>query len=279
MKSVIANILEQTNLSEQEAWWMLEHITQKSKEQLMIAKPSTLSTQKRQTINDWIEQLTQKSMPLTYLLGSVPFLNLNIKVKTPILIPRAETEEWVAKLIQDFKPYKQQIKKILDIGTGSGCIALALAKEFNKAQVVATDINEQALKLAQQNAQLNNIENISFVQSNLFNNLADKTFDLIVSNPPYIDPVNKSSMMPQVTEWEDNKALFAQHQGLEIIENILKQSPSFLNKNSDLPYQLIFEFDHGQQDRIVQLAQKYKCNCSTYKDLFGNYRFAKCKQS
>lgn len=271
MNTFIAHILSKTELNEQEAWWMLESILQKSKEEIITSHEEIPSYQQK-IIDEWIKKLTADHMPLAYLIGWVPFLDVKLSLAPPILIPRAETEEWVDSVISSLKPHKQSIKKILDIGTGSGCIALSLAQHFPEAEVTATDINPTALKLAQHNAHQNNIKNITFVTSDLFENLSGQTFDLIVSNPPYIDPIDKKEMMPQVTEWEDKKALFANKQGLEIIENIIKQAPKHLRKNSYLPYQLVIEYGFNQKESMQSLAKTYNWDYSIHKDLFGNFR-------
>lgn len=274
MKSIVKQIIKRTNVSEQEAWWMLQHITNRSKETLLFSESSTLSKKELQTIEEWIYKLDNEHQPLSYLLGSVPFLDLTIFVATPILIPRPETEEWIFNLITKLQPYTEHIKTVLDIGTGSGCIALALAKHFPKAQVIATDINPQALQLAQKNAQKNGIENVDFLKSDLFENLHNKKFDLIVSNPPYIDPANK--LMPQVVEWEDNKALFAQDHGLKLIKKIIQSAPDYIHKNVNIPYQLVIEHDAGQENIIKDAAQEYGLRCTAQKDAFGNYRTSWC---
>lgn len=277
MKSIIKQIQEKTPLQEQEAWWMLEHITNKKRAALLHAKSSSLSKQELFVIDDWIKKLSQKSMPLSYLIGSVPFLDLFIKVVPPILIPRPETEEWVNDLIQELLPFEQNIKSILEIGTGSGCIGLALAKSFPKATITAVDINPQALELAQENATLNKINNINFIKSDLFKNLNILKFDLIVSNPPYIDPSHKKTIMPQVLNWEDEKALFADQEGLELIYQIIQNAKKHLHYLPILPHQIILEHDRDQQEKINFFAQKNGFNCQNKKDLFGNIRTSWCK--
>ncbi|MBP6892097.1 peptide chain release factor N(5)-glutamine methyltransferase [Candidatus Babeliales bacterium] len=267
---------KQTNLSTQQSWWLLEHITQKSQAQLLIAEK--LNDTEIQTIQHAILQLTIEQKPLSYIIGFVPFLDLKIQVQTPILIPRPETEEWVNKIIIDFAPYKDQIKTICDIGTGSGCIALALAKHFPQAQITAIDINPKALRLAQQNAQINNIQNITFIQSDLFEQfLQNKKFDVIVSNPPYIDPKHLPSMNKQVTAWEDHQALFAKNNGTAIITQILQESSKFLQKNTALPAQLILEIDHDQHEKVIKTAQDFGWSAQAIQDSFGIWRTMWCK--
>lgn len=271
MKSVIQKIINSTNLQEQEAWWMLEAITAQVKEKLYVLSEKDLSQQEQQTITMWMQKLIHEKTPLAYLIGFVPFLNLHITVQPPILIPRPETEDWIAQLIQIFQPYKHTIKRILEIGTGSGCIALALAQYFKKAHIIATDINPQALQLAHTNAIKNQMTNIQFLQSDLFLQLNNtQCFDLIVSNPPYIDPATK--LPTQVMQWEDKQALFASNQGLKIIFDIIKQSPQFLCKNSTLPYQLIIEHDSNQHTIIKEYAHQHGWTSISKKDLFNHWR-------
>ena len=280
MISIVKKIQSSTNLSEQEAWWMLEKITKKSKAKLLFLSKEHLSKHQTAMINEWVVKLSKKNIPLTYLLGSIPFLNLTIQVEAPILIPRPETEEWVNMLINELQSYQTSITNILDIGTGTGCIAIALAKAFSKAQVTAIDINPKAIELATKNATLNKVSNISFIESNLFNNIpANKSFDLIVSNPPYIDPTDKDHMLKQVTKWEDPAALFAENKGLGIIEQIFAQSKNYLSNKRNLPYQLVFEFGYNQGTIIPAIAQKQDWTCSIEKDAFNNNRTAWCSKN
>ena len=291
MKTIIQKILASTSLNEQEAWWMLQHIIGKTRATLLHEHASNLSEEQLQTIDLWIQKLSTEFMPLSYLLGSVPFLDLMIKVQAPILIPRPETEEWVAILIQELQPHASKITTILEIGTGSGCIALALGQAFTHAAIIAVDINPAALKLAQENADLNKITNVTFIKSDLFSFSSSSdvirgsihpqslTFDLIVSNPPYISTIHKKTMMPQVLQWEDEHALFAQDNGLHLIKEIIKQAPQHLRNNPSMPYQLVLEHDNGQQDTIKKIAQENGFDCTSKKDLFQNYRTSWCKLS
>lgn len=286
MQKFITHITAQTNLSEQQAWWLLESITEKNRSQLQFSL-DLLTVKQHQTLEMYIKQLAHDHKPLAYILGWVPFLDLKIKVMPPTLIPRLETEFWVAELIDTLKKLKPdnirvldigtgsgfllrqdyggqginlESLTILDIGTGSGCIALSLAQAFPSAQIYAVDIAQSALDLAQENATLNNISNVTFVQSNLFEQLsADLKFDLIVSNPPYIDPI--AQLEPSVNNWEDHGALFAPNHGLQIIEQIIAQAPKWLKKNNELGNitipRLIIEIDASQGYAVKKLAENY----------------------
>jgi release factor glutamine methyltransferase len=268
-------IANQTGLSSQEAWWLLEHITKKSHAELFTI--TQLSTQESIDLDDAIFQIKHHHKPLAYILGFVPFLNLKIQVESPILIPRHETEEWVANIIERFKHVKSEIKQICDMGTGSGCIALAMATNFPDAHVTAADINPQALVLAQKNATLNGLKNITFVQSDLFANLNKNIkFDLIVSNPPYIDPECAKSIKKQVTAWEDHQALFAKDSGLCIISQLIENCTKFLQQNKSLSAQLIFEIDQDQHEAVLKMATKHGLNGQAHKDSFGQWRTIWC---
>ena len=277
----INRIIQKTNLSTQEAWWLFEHLCQLSKESI-IAQSYIPTAEQQQNLDLHIKQLCDEHMPLAYIIGTTTFLNLTLHIKQPILIPRPETEEWVYQVITMLKQHYNQgdTFSILDIGTGSGCIAIALAHHFPRAQITATDINQQALELAQDNSKLNHTENITFLQSDLFAQLPkDAQFDLIVSNPPYIDPAALQNMPAQVTQWEDHQALFANNQGLKIIGLILANAATYL-KVSDLPYQLILEIDQYHAQEVLAQAQTYQWDKKqAQKDSFNNWRTLWCKKT
>ena len=119
---------------------------------------------------------------------------------------------------------------------------------------------------------MNHISNISFIKSNLFKNLKNQDFDLIVSNPPYIDPSQAHALAPEVALWEDSGALFATGQGLEIIVEILRNSGRFLKKNEKLPFQLIFEIGYDQKDKVLHIAEQYDWTAQAQLDSFGQWR-------
>lgn len=278
VKKIIEQITQKSNLSTHEAWWLLEHICNKTKIQLLTLE--ALTPQEQTLLIEALNQITIYHKPLAYIIGSVPFLDLSIEVQPPMLIPRHETEEWVDILIKKLQPYKHEIRSILDIGTGSGCIALTLAKALPDAHVIALDINPNALQLAQKNATYNSIKNITFLQSDLFENVPkSQKFDLIVSNPPYIDQAFEKTLPLEVANWEDHKALFAPENGLEIIEKILKQAPDFLHRNSILPGQLIIEIDYTQKNTVLDVALANAWKAQPYKDSFGKWRTIWCKRT
>ena len=270
MIELIKFIQSKTNLSNQEAWWLLEHIT--GKKMSTFLTDESITQEQVDQLDKILNQIKQEKKPLAYIIGSVPFLNLEIKTKPPILIPRHETEEWVENLIQKLSALQDQVTTILDIGTGSGCIALALAQAFPNAHIIGIDINPQALALARENAILNQVKNIEFIESNLFENLQNQKFDLIVSNPPYINPIQAPKLPPEVALWEDFEALFAQDQGLDVIVQILKNSGQFLNNNQKLPIQLIIEIGYDQKDNVLQIAQQYQWQAKSQIDSFGQWR-------
>lgn len=261
MKTIIKKILDQTNLSEQECWWLLEYLTQKSRTKL-ITTHYQLTTNEQIQLNQLINDIAIDHKPLAYILGFVPFLDLELLVTPPILIPRPETESWIAQLIEMIKKSSQQENlTFLDIGTGSGCIALTLAQAFPKSQVIAVDINPKALELAQKNSIKNNITNVTFIKSDLFSNIPlDLQFDCIASNPPYIDPAIQ--LNPSVAAWEDHGALFADNHGISIVAQIFNQARKHLKKNNELEYQLVIEIDATQGVIVKKL-----CEQSQYKKI------------
>jgi len=275
IKTYIEQIIKKSKLSSQEAIWLLEHVCQEKYTTLLN---KNLTAQQEKLLDTYVDQIANQNKPLSYIIGWVPFLDLKLNIHPPILIPRAETEEWVDQVIEKLSDHQEKIKKILDIGTGSGAIALSLAKSFPQADVIAIDINQEALLLAQENAKINGIRNVTFLKSNLFENLKDQKFDIIVSNPPYIPQGMKDSLSLSVTNWEDQKALFSGELGLDLIEMILNQSSQYLTFNQNLPFQLVLEIDTTQHSLVTQIANNYSWSCSVKQDLFGNWRTAWCSK-
>jgi len=275
---------EDKTLCNQYAWWMIETVTQKKKAELLAQKEFNFTKKQIDTLKDWILKQIEEKEPLQYLLGSVPFDGLEILVEPPILIPRPETEELCYKIISYLNNLKYKKLTILDIGTGSGCIALTLAKALPESTIYATDISEKALSLAQKNAKHNGIQNIKFIKSDVYDQLyqSDKNikFDLIISNPPYITKNEWQDLDESVKNWEDTQALVANHEGLEIIEKIILGAPQFLKKNTQLIEkkipQLIIEIGYKQGSSVAKLFEKANfVDIVVEKDLENKDRFVK----
>lgn len=273
MNKIITGIIQATNLSIQQAWWLLEHITKKSRTQLEYNYPE-LSCDEQADLAHCIQEIAVHHKPLAYILGWVPFLDLELLVQPPTLIPRPETEAWVYEVICMLENKNIENLRILDLGTGSGCIGLSLAQTFPSAQIYCLDIAASALQLAQKNAQKNSILNVTFLQSDLFVKLPKGLqFDLIVSNPPYIDPAVQ--LETSVAAWEDHGALFAPQKGIQIIEQIIQCAHRYLKKNDALDYQLIMEIDASQGDIVQKLLETYNFkNIEIRKDQFDRDRTA-----
>lgn len=265
---------------EQTAWWLLQALTGKEKAHLIASKDISLTIAQQITLAQWIDQLVHHSKPLAYVIGSVPFEDLEILCEPPILIPRPETEEWALALIAQLKSTQSERLDILDLCTGTGCIALLIAKSLPKSKVVATDINQTALALAHKNKLHNHITNCTFIQSDLFEQLSPTfTFDSIVSNPPYIDPEVWKSLSKSVTNWEDPHALTAENHGLALIEQILKKAPKYIKPNQQLEQrhvpQLIMEIGYDQGPAVAKLLKNSGYHhIAIHKDSHGKDRVA-----
>ena len=215
-------------------------------------------------------KLLEQGLAPQYIIGNVDFYGNLVEVNKNVLIPRFETEllvEYTIKYIKDiFKEKEIPNLNILDIGTGSGCIAITLKKELNSI-LTAIDISDEALTLAQKNA-INNMVDIEFINSNIFSNLKDK-YDIIISNPPYIREDEEIENI--VKNNEPHLALYAKEEGLYFYKNILKEVSNYLNKK----FLIAFEIGCEQGNQVKALANKYLDNVEVIikKDYSNKDRF------
>lgn len=206
--------------------------------------------------------------PLQYILGEMPFMELTLKIDKRALIPRPETEEFVERLLKlwgDTKP-----KRILDLGTGSGALALALGYYCKDSEVVAVDKSEEALALAKENAIKCGLEDrVNFLHSDWCSQVEGK-FDWIVSNPPYLTEEEWESAQVEVREFEPKQALVAANKGLEDLEKILKQVRNHLNPGGGVA----FETGIAHHEALVHIARNLGyTKMESWKDLSGRDRY------
>ena len=204
-------------------------------------------------------------MPLPYIIGIADFMGEKFFVNENVLIPRPETEILVEKTIEKAQNFASP--KILDIGFGSGCISVMLAKKLNNANVFACDISEKALDAAMKNAEKLNA-NVEFVLSDLFSSV-DEKFDIIVSNPPYIPPKEKSTIQKEVS-FEPELALYtSDEQGIEFYKKIISSAKNYFNKDG----YLLFELGINQSELVKKLFLDYNYKeIEITKDLENNDR-------
>lgn len=214
-------------------------------------------------INDAIKRL-KNGEPVQYIVGDVDFYGNIIKVDKRVLIPRRETEELVEKTL---KYLSNTDLDIVDLGTGSGCIAITLKKKLPNINMDAVDISEDALSLAQENAKLNNID-VNFYQGDMLKPL-NKKYDCIISNPPYIS--YDEEIMDIVKNNEPNNALYAEDNGLYFYKEILKNANKYLKDK----FIIAFEIGYNQGDEIINVAKKYFKGAKIFKekDMQGFDRF------
>lgn len=254
--------------------WLWEKVSNKPFS-FYITHSYTLTSHEQSQFEGYIDQLVNHHYPLQYILGSIFFGEVELVVEPPVLIPRPETEEWVYKVINSLSHYKNEPLSILDMCTGSGCIAVSLAHYFKNATVDAVDLYQKPLELTQKNALKNGCGNLNVIQSDLFSALVGKKYDLIFANPPYIDHAVWQTLSPNVKEWEDYHALVADEQGLGLYKQLLSQAFEYLKKNSIITGHARFYTEIGyDQGRLVgQLCQKAGFSTITiYKDFAGKDR-------
>ena len=253
----------------QATWLILEHVT-KLQRTALLTQTKELTNEQEQKITTIMHEITVEHKPLDYILGTVHFLELTLAITPPILIPRQETEWWCSELLKKLSEASITPHHILDLGTGSGCLALSLGKAFKQSKIDAVDCNKNALELARFNREKNHVFNVDFGYSNLFDNVpTDPLYDLIVSNPPYIDEKDWQELEPSVKRWEDKGALVAEKHGYALIEKIIDQAPNFLTNHG----QLWIEIGAEQGERVQAYFKKRGFQQVTcLQDLYGRDR-------
>ncbi|HEL9598778.1 TPA: peptide chain release factor N(5)-glutamine methyltransferase [Streptococcus suis] len=223
-----------------------------------------VSPDDQELLNHIFQQLSQHR-PAQYIIGKADFHDLEFAVDERVLIPRPETEELVDLILQE---NSRAGLRILDIGTGSGAIAISLAKARPDWEVVAVDISTDALVLAQENARSNEVS-VQFIQSDVLQAVTGQ-FDIIVSNPPYISPDDKDEVGVNVLASEPHLALFAEEDGLAIYRQIAEQAGAFLKENG----KLYFEIGYKQGQALTDLLALHfpEKRVRVIKDQFGQDR-------
>jgi release factor glutamine methyltransferase len=206
--------------------------------------------------------------PIQYILGTTSFFGLEFKVDSNVLIPRPETEELVAWILKQTD--SSQSLKILDIGTGSGCIAISLAKHLPNAEIYALDVSPKALEIAEFNAQQNAVK-LNMIKANVLEwKPTDLSFDLIVSNPPYVRESEKERMAPNVLEHEPHLALFVENNNpLVFYRAIVELGKQTLKKQG----QLYFEINEylGEETQALFSSDTFE-DVQLKSDIFGKHR-------
>lgn len=224
--------------------------------------------------NSILEQLKQE-IPIQYLLGKTSFYGLDFEVNENVLIPRPETEELVEWILESQKSKRENKKiRILDIGTGSGCIAISLAKNLSNAEVFALDISEKALATAKRNAEINEV-NVTFINQNILETEdLGQQFDIIVSNPPYVRNLEKEEIKKNVLNNEPHLALFvADNDALIFYKKIAELAQKNVSENS----QLYFEINQYLGKEMIDLLEKMNFkNIELRQDIYGNDRMIGC---
>ena len=254
-------------LSFEEIKWLLKDIFSLEEYELIAKSNDIFDDEKFMTLLK-----KANDVPVSYLLGYQDFYGYRYQVNKNVLIPRNETEELINYCLEYIKKNNYKKIKILEIGTGSGCICITLNKELNKLnidnEITSCDISNEALKVAKQNALILN-SNINFIESDVFSNLINYDYDLIISNPPYIE--KNEFVSKRVLNNEPHIALFSDETGLEIYKKIFSQINKFINLKA-----LFFEISPCIEQGLELLENKYCSNFNSQykKDINGFIRFA-----
>ena len=263
-------LLRRQGKEESLARFLLMYMLDESPQLFSNSFSEQLSQENEEKYFSLIEKHIKEDVPLSHLVGFEYFYDRKFKVTKDVLSPRMETEELIYKVIEYVKASNKNNFKILDLCTGSGIVAITLKKELSQfsIDVVASDISEEAIKVAKENAQVHEAT-IKFIQSDIFNNIADK-FDIIVSNPPYIDRKDEVTMQDNVLKYDPHLALFAEEEGMYFYRKIIEQANDYLNENGVI----FFEIGYDQKDKIIKLADLNGYSAEVYKDINGRDRMA-----
>ena len=234
----------------------------------LLNKNQKLSPKEVSFFENSLEKLS-KNIPVQYITGQANFCDLLIKVNPKVLIPRPETEELVHLILNNHK--QDSLKEILDIGTGSGCIIIALKKTLPNTNCTALDISKDAIRTAKANAVLNKVE-VDFITKDILDyKNEEKSWDMIVSNPPYIPISNKKHMHPNVVQNEPSQALFVENEEpLKYYQIISDFANNHLKKNGKIYFEIHEDFAN---DVVNLLSIKKYFKTTVHKDFQGKKRF------
>ena len=275
LSQAVAELVEHSVLTPRlDAEVLLAHALQTGRAALYSRLHEPLPAESVAAFRELLRRRVQHE-PLQYITGVREFWSLDLRVDPRVLIPRPETEvviETALRLLSQ-SAVGHRPSAFLDIGTGSGCIAIALAKELPQAEIWATDICPDVLAVASENARSHRVtERIQFLQDDLFAAVAEKEgrFDLIVTNPPYVARSELTALQPEVRDWEPPVALDGGPDGLEFYRRLLHEGPIYLRAGG----WLVMEIGHGQGKAVMRLAQD-RCdlsNCRCVSDYAGRER-------
>ena len=234
----------------------------------LLNKNQKLSQKEVSFFKNCLEKIN-KNIPVQYITGQANFCNLLIKVNPNVLIPRPETEELVHLILNNHN--QDSLKEILDIGTGSGCIIIALKKTLPNTNCTAIDISKDAIRTAKANAVLNKVE-VDFITKDILEyKNEEKSWDMIVSNPPYIPISNKKHMHPNVVQNEPSQALFVENEEpLKYYQLISDFANNHLKKNGKIYFEIHEDFAN---DVVNLLSTKKHFKTTVHKDFQGKKRF------
>ena len=246
-----------------------------SRNTLKYSMSREIKEEDKNKIREMLMLRAKSRKPLQYILGEWEFYGLPFKVRENVLIPRPDTEILVEQCIQLMREIEEP--NILDIGSGSGAISIAIANELKSSSVTGVDINEDAIRLANENKVLNKVENVNFMKSDLFEKLdEDFKYDLIVSNPPYITKDEYETLMPEVKNFEPKNALTDLGDGLYFYREISKKAEAYLK---DTGY-LAFEIGYKQAKDVSKILEDNNfAILSIVKDYGGNDRVVLAKKA
>ncbi len=252
---------------------ILEHVCGLDYTAQVLMRESELNANCKRLISEIVKRLKEHE-PIQYILGETEFFGLKLKVNPTVLIPRPETEEllnWISETSL------QPGSFVIDIGTGSGCIALGLKKLIPESRVLAVDYSEETLATARENATINNLD-VNFFQADIlkWEDFEWENFDLVVSNPPYVRESEKAAMLPNVLKFEPGKALFVSDADpLLFYHRIAEFAQNYLGKNG----WLFFEINENLGKETMQLLEKSGFReIGVKNDLFGKERMIRCRK-
>ncbi len=259
------NTLEAAGIadSQVDSWLLAEFVFGITRAKYYANMQMTVDGKSAEKYNELVNQRAGH-IPLQHLVGTQEFMGLTFKVNENVLIPRQDTELLVENVADCLG---NGVRTVLDMCTGSGCIAVSIDRLSKDSKVTAVDISEKALEVAQENNRFNNA-NVTFIQSDLFTNVTGR-YDIIVSNPPYIRTDEIPKLMEEVKSHEPVMALDGMEDGLYFYKKICNEASDYLNDNG----KIFFEIGYDQGDDVSEILRQNRfCNIEVLKDLSGNDR-------